>query len=246
MGILQNKDDQPITRHEARFGIASFIYCARRPFHPGRLNDLVLEPFFVMPDFMDDEEEDGEKVFSEEDKEIVLKVLHKKAAERQMKRSELMGELLRSKGFIWIATTNNIMGGWQQAGNVIRIEAESPWMCDRRDMWEDNPEVATYVNKNLYKANGEAWHYEDRRQELVFIGHGLKHEYIQSTLDQCLLNEEEMLLGPERWKESMGESDHIQLTLVGERIKWTIEELDEDQETAGALDSQKMKIVSLK
>ena len=114
MGVIQ---DQPLTRHEARFGITSFIYSARRPFHPGRLSDLVLEPFFVMPDFMDDEEEDGEKVFSEEDREIVLKVLQKKAAEKQRRRKELMGEMLWSKGFIWIATTNNVMGGWQQAGN---------------------------------------------------------------------------------------------------------------------------------
>ena len=37
-----------------------------------------------MPDFMDDEEEEsGEKVFSEEDREIVLKVLQKRAAGKQ-------------------------------------------------------------------------------------------------------------------------------------------------------------------
>ena len=77
-------DQQPVTRHEARFGITSFIYRARRPFHPGRLDDLILEPFFVMPDFMDDEEEEsGEKVFSEEDREIVVKVLQKRAAGKQ-------------------------------------------------------------------------------------------------------------------------------------------------------------------
>ena len=47
---------------------------------------------------------------------------------------------------------------------MIRIEAESPWMCDRRDMWESNPEVAEFVSKSIKKANGEAWEYEDRRQ----------------------------------------------------------------------------------
>ena len=150
------------------------------------------------------------------------------------------------KGFVWIATTSNIMGGWQQAGNVIRLEAESPWMCDQRDMWEDNPEVAEFVHKRMKKDNGEAWEYEDRRQELAFIGQGLNHEFIQRTLDQCLLNDEEMLLGPERWKETMGDSDRIRLSLLGERIKWTIEELDEDQEVPGSLDPQKVKIVSFK
>jgi G3E family GTPase len=42
------------------------------------------------------------------------------AASKKKDRVENMGELLRSKGFVWIASTNNIMGGWQQAGNVIR------------------------------------------------------------------------------------------------------------------------------
>ena len=42
------------------------------------------------------------------------------AATKKKNRVENMGELLRSKGFVWIASTNNIMGGWQQAGNVIR------------------------------------------------------------------------------------------------------------------------------
>ena len=132
------------------------------------------------------------------------------------------------KGFVWIATTHDIMGGWQQAGNVLRIEGESKWMCDMREMWEDNPEVAKFVEKNTKRTNGEEWEYQDRRQELVFIGQGLKHERIQETLDRCLLNCEEMALGPERWKESMDGFDHVRLSLAGERIKWTIEELDED------------------
>ena len=42
------KRDQ-ITRHEARFGISSFVYKARRPFHPGRLDTEFIEPFFMFP-----------------------------------------------------------------------------------------------------------------------------------------------------------------------------------------------------
>ena len=85
-------------------------------------------------------------------------------------------------------------------------------MCDQREMWEDNPEVAEFVNKRMRKANGKAWEYEDRRQELVFMGQGLNIEYIQDTHDQCLLSDEEMLLGPERWRESMGNSNRIGIT----------------------------------
>merc|ERR1711997_358946 len=47
----------------ARFDIKSFVYRARKPFHPGRLCDLVLEPFFMAPAFSEEEEEGeaGEK-----------------------------------------------------------------------------------------------------------------------------------------------------------------------------------------
>ena len=48
-----------------------------------------------------------------------------------------MGQLLRSKGFLWIVTSHDIIGEWQQAGNIIHLEAEQPWMCMSREMWED-------------------------------------------------------------------------------------------------------------
>ena len=37
------------TRHESRFGISSFVYRSRRPFHPDRLYDNFLEPYFMLP-----------------------------------------------------------------------------------------------------------------------------------------------------------------------------------------------------
>ena len=50
-----------------------------------------------------------------------LEKLQKKASTKQASRVDFMGELLRSKGFFWLATSHYFIGGWQQAGNVLRF-----------------------------------------------------------------------------------------------------------------------------
>jgi len=221
-----NSKDRKITRHEARFGITSFIYRARRPFHPGRLRDLFLEPYFASVEHEEDEEEEK---MSEAEKLVKLKEAQKEADEKKAVRGATMGELLRSKGFIWIATTHDLIGHWQQAGSVIYLGAETYWMCQLREEWKDSPS-AELILKDMQQPNGEEWKYADRRQELVFIGQGLKHEVIQKLLDQSLLNDEEMALGPEKWEETMADDDTIQLAIPGEDDEGEGEEEDEDEE----------------
>merc|ERR1719330_1342632 len=169
----------------ARFDIKSFVYRARKPFHPGRLNDLVLKPFFMDPFANYDEEDededaetpelsDEEKLKKEQDKREQLEKTQAEATEKQKKRTDLMGELLRSKGFFWLATSNDVIGGWQQAGNVLRIEPESPWMCllpedERKELMNEE-----LVMEDMKNEAGELYEYKDRRQEIVFIGHRRK------------------------------------------------------------------------
>merc|ERR1719266_1987565 len=219
----------------ARFDIKSFVYRARKPFHPGRLNDLLLEPFFMDPWVTLEDEEEGKKVERTEEEQKKVEELKQKALEKvqeeamvkQKKRTELMGELLRSKGFLWMATAHDVIGGWQQAGNVLRIEPENPWMCLVPDMWRGtNSEAA--VLEDINQPSGEEWEYQDRRQEIVFIGHGIKTGAIQDLLDQCLLTEQEMALGPEQWKETMQHLDNINLVL--EKDEEEEEEEEEDEE----------------
>jgi len=254
LGVLPTDNLPKLTRHEARFGISSFIYQSRRPFHSGRLNDLFLEPYFMLSFLNDEEEEEEEEGDNEEkrskieeEKMVKLQQDQKEAAMKQSKRVGALGDLLRSKGFIWLATSHNIIGGWQQAGNVLRLEAESPWMCEMRWMWEGTASEEL-VRKDMNQSNGDEWPYGDRRQELVFIGQGLKHEAIQTLLDQCLLNDDEMRMEPKEWEETMAAEDKIQLYLDldlegeeedEEESEEEGEEKGEEEENPGENDSEK-------
>lgn len=234
----QEKDGKVIPEAcTARFDIASFVYRARKPFHPGRILDLFLEPYFMDPleNLEEEGDEDVEEVCEEErkkkeeEKKAELEKMQAEAHVKQEKRKELMGELLRSKGFFWIATTNDIIGGWQQAGNVLRIRSESPWMCLMPQFWEGT-KSEPLVRADMTKPDGEEYEYQDRRQEIVFIGHGMKRDAIQSLLDECLLTDEEMALGPEKWKETMEHLDHIQLTLADDDDEEEEEEECQDKD----------------
>ena len=74
----------------------------------------------------DGDDDAEEKKMKEEEKMMKLQQTQEVAAGKQSKREAATGEMLRSKGFIWIATSHNLIGGWQQAGNVIRARAEGP------------------------------------------------------------------------------------------------------------------------
>lgn len=132
------------------YGITSFSYAARRPFHPERLMNAL--------------------------------------------ESDALDPLLRSKGFIWIATRHDRVGVWSQAGQVVTIDYGGEWWAViPQSEW---PFVAEYRAEIEASMQGE---YGDRRQELVLIGADLDEVGIKATLDACLLTDDEMRRGPEYW-----------------------------------------------
>merc|ERR1719340_238772 len=171
----------------------------------------------------------------DKEKQMAMEKLQAEALEKQKTRNDVMGELLRSKGFLWIATSNDLIGGWQQAGNVVRIRSEVQWMCLTPQFWEGTSSESL-VRQNMKKETGEEWEYKDRRQEIVFIGHGMKHDVIQKILDECLLTDEEMALGPEKWLETMEEDDNIQLGL--EQGEYEIIDESNNEETEDEEDDE--------
>lgn len=137
------------TPETEEYGISSFVYRARRPFHPQRFWDLI---------------EQG------------------------------VQGLVRSKGFIWMATRMEFCGGWSQAGCSLTIDRAGYWFAAlHRDDWPDDTETLEWVE--------EIWSdpWGDRRQELVFIGQYMDHAAVSTALDACLLTDAEMADGPAHW-----------------------------------------------
>ena len=98
-------------------------------------------------------------------------------------------DIVRAKGFFWLATRNNIAGLISQAGPSIMLEAAGEWIDaypedEKKQILKDEPELL------------EKWDIEfgDRMTELVFIGVKMDVHEIAGRLDQCLLTDEEMML----------------------------------------------------
>ena len=104
------------------------------------------------------------------------------------------GNLLRSKGFFWLATRPEFVGQWSQAGGIARYGlAGMFWKAVPKENWPDDPEYLQSIQEHWQEPFG------DMRQELVFIGQNLDQAGIISALDQCLLSDEQLLQGKQHW-----------------------------------------------
>eukprot|EP01024_Parvocaulis_polyphysoides_P020126 TRINITY_DN1927_c0_g1_i1.p1 TRINITY_DN1927_c0_g1~~TRINITY_DN1927_c0_g1_i1.p1 ORF type:complete len:562 (-),score=51.92 TRINITY_DN1927_c0_g1_i1:288-1892(-) len=146
-----------------KFGIDSFVYSRRIPFHPQRLKDLVLK---------------------------WLPVTTNKAIDGQNPEngSSPIKAVLRSKGFIWMANSPATAYYWSHAGTHFEIRDEGEWwVCIPQEEWPEDEQ-----QKNIIKQMwGDE--FGDRRQEIVFIGAvQMSEEAIGAQLDGALLTEQEM------------------------------------------------------
>ncbi len=110
-------------------------------------------------------------------------------------KTDWPGNVLRSKGFFWLASRPDVAGEWSQAGGVVRHgPAGIWWALAPREHWPTEPEHRARIEAEF---EGE---YGDRRQEIVVIGQNLEPEQTREMLDRYLLSDEEMAAGTAAWR----------------------------------------------
>ncbi|WP_111892587.1 zinc metallochaperone GTPase ZigA [Acinetobacter sp. MB5] len=138
------------TPETEEYGIHSFVYRARRPFHPERFYQLT--------------------------------------------QNEWQG-VIRSKGFFWLASAPTMAASWSQAGAMARHGMAGYWWASiPPEEWPQDAESLAEIRKYWDKQVGDA------RQEIVLIGMQMDQQQLIAKFDACLLNDDEMALGPNAWQ----------------------------------------------
>ncbi|WP_422771316.1 GTP-binding protein [Plantactinospora sp. WMMC1484] len=112
---------------------------------------------------------------------------------------DLLGEgldrfgVLRSKGFLWLASRPDVQALWSQAGPSGRCDpAGVPVVVSGE--WPDDPEERADLAARWHRVFG------DRQQELVLIGVGLDADGLRTALDNCLLTDAEAAADEATWR----------------------------------------------
>jgi G3E family GTPase len=115
------------TPETEEYGVASFVYEARRPFHPERFHAAM--------------------------------------------QLDWPGNVLRSKGYFWLASRHDLVGQWSQAGGLVRHGVVGWWWSAVPEQrWPDDPAHRAAIRAEY---DGE---FGDRRQQIGLYrpapGHG--------------------------------------------------------------------------
>ena len=110
--------------------------------------------------------------------------------------------VLRSKGYFWIASRNDMAGTLSQAGGTCRHgPAGYWWVAQPADEWPEDEAFRAEIAHDWLSsldANGQET-VGDRRQEIVMIGFELDRNAWRHKLDACLLDDAEFHGGPQAW-----------------------------------------------
>jgi len=140
-GWIKELNEEHVPETE-EYGITSFVYRRKRPFHPERWYAWL---------------------------------------------NTFPQEIVRSKGFFWLATRNNMAGLLSQAASSLQIQGAGHWIAS---LPKSEQEMIFQEDSSL-KSRWDDVH-GDRQTEMVWIGLDMNRDEIESQLDGCLLTDAEM------------------------------------------------------
>ena len=148
-GWIKELENEHIPETE-EYGIGSFVYRRKKPFHPDRFLNFI--------------------------------------------KYQFPKNIIRSKGLFWIASRADQALVWSSAGGSVKTDPAGGW-------WDSIPfseriNYANFVNNQQMIESDWCSDFGDRKIELVFIGQQLDVNAITTKLDDCLLNEKEIV----EWK----------------------------------------------
>jgi len=100
--------------------------------------------------------------------------------------------IIRAKGLFWLASRPADAINFSQAGGSSRLEKAGVWWASMP--FAERTTYQSFVNNQQYIENKWSKQWGDRMNELVFIGQELDKEEIIADLENCLLQDEELIM----------------------------------------------------
>ena len=107
-------------------------------------------------------------------------------------QKELRG-VFRAKGFFWLATRMDQVGGLNLAGSELQCMSAGHWWATR-DRQARESGMPARTQKEWREPFG------DRRQSFAVMALNVSRETLQGQFDSCLLNDDEMAGGEHAWR----------------------------------------------
>jgi G3E family GTPase len=169
--LKQDPNSIPVSEQD-EYGVCSFIYRSRTPFHPKRIYKWV----------------DSILHFASEWKDLPPDIRKTQSDDKHKLLVQEYGHIYCSKGFCWLAGRDSFMIGFAQSGRIAGLMPIMPWYAlIPGDQWGvTDPKDLAVIEGKFQGEHG------DRRQELVFIGKDLQIDAIREALDACLMTKKEL------------------------------------------------------
>ncbi|QSB13211.1 GTP-binding protein [Natronosporangium hydrolyticum] len=110
---------------------------------------------------------------------------------------QVTGDALRSRGHLWLASQPELVIGWESAGGGISMGSLGQWLATvPTDQWGE----ASALRRLTATVDWDPY-YGDRSSLLAFIGLDLDPAALHSTLESCLVTDDELALGEQAWRD---------------------------------------------